>query len=89
MLNHDVILNLGSDKVCSPVTLRHDISLITKISGLLQLIIMYYVLLVNCAISIDSYTLINKFYSLVICSLLINAVILLLNCLFLYLSVHT
>ena len=39
------------------------------------------VLLHNCAISIDSYAPINTFYSFIIVSLLINAVILLLDCL--------
>ena len=44
----------------------------------------------NCAISIDSYSLVNKFYSSIIFSLLINAVILQLNCLvlLLYLYMH-
>ena len=38
-----------------------------------------YVLLLNCAVSIDGYIVINKFYGFAF-SLLINAVILLLNC---------
>ena len=38
-----------------------------------------YVLLYNCTVSIDSYTPIDKFYCFKIFSLLINAVILLLN----------
>ena len=44
----------------------------------------------NCVIAIDSYSLINKFYSFIIFSLLINAVILLLNCLgqILYLYIY-
>ena len=48
------------------------------------------VLLHNCAISIDIYCPINKLYSIIIFSLLINAVILLLNCLVLvlYLYIH-
>ena len=45
-----------------------------------------YVLLHNCAISIDSFSLINKFYSFIIFSLLINAISLLLNCLVLMLN---
>ena len=47
-------------------------------------------LLHNCAFSIDSYSPINKFYSFVLFSVLINAVILLLNCLvlILYLYIH-
>ena len=49
-----------------------------------------YVTLHNCAMSIDMSTLINKFYSFIIFSLLINAVILLLNCLVAipYLYIH-
>ena len=49
-----------------------------------------YVLLHNCAIFIDSYSPINKFYSFIIFSVLINVVILLLNCLvlILYLYIH-
>ena len=53
--------------------LRH-ISLMTKIYGLMQLIITVYVLLHNCAIFIDRYTPINKFYSFIIFSFLINAI---------------
>ena len=61
---------------------------ITKIHGLLQLIIIC--ILHNCAISIDSSSPINKFYSVIIFSLLINAAILLLNFLVLtvYLYIH-
>ena len=45
---------------------------------------------VNYAISIDVYSLVNKFYSVIIFSLLINAVILLLYCLvlILHLNIH-
>ena len=66
--------------------LRH-VSLITKIYGLLQLIICT---LHNYAICIDSYSPINKFYSFIFFSLLINAVIFLLNCLVLvlFLCIH-
>ena len=53
--------------------LRH-ISLITKTSGLLELILVFHVLLPDCAISIDSCTSINKFYSFINFSLQINAV---------------
>ena len=50
----------------------------------------YYVLLHNCAISINIYSPVNKFYSSTIFRLLINAVILLLNCLvlILHLCIH-
>ena len=49
-----------------------------------------YALLHNYAISIDSYSPINKFYGFIFFSLLINTVILLLNCLVLvlYLYIH-
>ena len=62
MKYHGVTFNFGSAKVCSPAYFRH-VSLMTNISGLLQLIIIfiYYVLLLNYAISIDSYSPINKF----------------------------
>ena len=47
------------------------VSLIIKMYGLLQLIISY-VLLHNCAISFDSCSPVNRFYSFIIFSLLIN-----------------
>ena len=67
--------------------LRH-LSLMTKIYGLLQLIIIIYALFHNCAFSIDSSSPINKFYSLIIFSVLINAVILLLDCIVLKLYLY-
>ena len=54
------------------------VSLMTKIYGLLQLII---ICTFTCAISIDRYSPFNTSYSFIIFSLLIDAVILLLNCL--------
>ena len=62
----------------------------TKIYGLMQLIVTIYVLLHNCAMFIDRYTPINKFYSFIIFSFLINAIMLLLICLvlILYLYIH-
>ena len=48
----------------------------------------YYVLLHNCAISIDIHITVNKFYSVIIFSLPINAVILLLNGLVLILNLY-
>ena len=50
----------------------------------------FFVLLPNWAVSIDSYIQINKFYSFIIFSLLTNPVILLLNYLVsvLYLYIH-
>ena len=62
----------------------------TKIYRLLQLIIIInYALLHNCAFSIDSYSAINKFYSFIIFSVLINPVILLLNCFVFILYLYT
>ena len=49
----------------------------------------YYVFLHNCAISIDSCSPIIKFYSFINFSLLMNAVILLVNCLVLILHLYT
>ena len=60
-----------------------DVSLMTKIYGLLQLI--RYVLLHNCVIKFPLTAILHKFYSFIIFGLLINAVILLLNCLVLIL----
>ena len=70
--------------------LRH-ISQFTKTYRLQQLIIMCtFSLLPTCALSADSYTSINKFYSFISFSFLINAVIILLQCLvlILYLCIH-
>ena len=58
-----------------------------KIYGLLQLTVICT--LHNCVISIDSYFPVNKFDSFIIFSLLINAVILLLNYLVLRLFLYT
>ena len=75
MPNHGVTCNIGSAKLCSAAIFKtYMFSLITRIYGLLHQINMYF-LLFNCTISCDSYTSINKFYSFVIFSLLINAVI--------------
>ena len=80
MHQHGVTFSFGCAKVCSPA--------IFETYGLQQLII--YVLLHNCAISIDNHTPMNKIYSFIIVSLPINAVMLLLNCfvLILYLYIH-
>ena len=70
--------NFGSAKVCSPAMFETCFPY-TKdiwIAG-----IDFYALLHSNTISIDSFSPINKFYSFIIFSLLINAVILILNCL--------
>ena len=71
---------------CVQLPYLSHLSLMTRIYGLLQLIIICT--LHNYAISIDSYSPINEFYSFIFFSLLINAVILLLNCLVLVLYIH-
>ena len=97
-MHHGVTFNFDSAKVCSPAIFETSLSydkdicvhlpylrhlyLMTKIDGLLQL-------LHNCAFSIDSYSPVNIFYGFIIFSLLINAVILLLNCLVLILYYPT
>ena len=78
-MHHSVTFNFGSAKVCSPAIFNF----MTKMYGLLQLIIICT--LHNCTISIDTYSLINKLYSVIIFSLLINVVNLLLNCIVLIL----
>ena len=83
-------VTFGSGKVCSPAIFETCFSY-DKDIYMLQLIIINYVLLHNCPISIDIYSPINKFYSFINFSLLINAVILLLDCIilihFLYLNI--
>ena len=80
-VHHGVTFILGcAVPKCVHLLYLRYFSLMTKIYGLLQLII--YALLHNCAISIDSFSLINKFYSFINFGLLINPVILLLICLF-------
>ena len=67
-----VTFKLGSAKVCSPVIFETYFSYLKDV---------FFLLLLNCAISIDSYTSIKKSYSFINFSLLIYDVILLLNCL--------
>ena len=82
-MHHGATFNFGSAKLYSPgmfeecFTYDNDIWIAATDY--------YNVLLRNCAISIDSYSPVNKFYSFIIFSLLINAVILLLSCLVLIL----
>ena len=69
-VHHSVTFKFGSAKVCSPAIFE------TSFSGDKDKWIVatdyYNVLLHNCAISIDSYSPINKFYSFIIFSSLIN-----------------
>ena len=81
-MHHRVTFKFVSAKVCSPATFETCFS---YEKDMLIAPTYYYVLFYNCAISIDSYSPINKFYSFIVFSLLINAVILLLDCLVLIL----
>ena len=83
-MHYRVTFNFDSAKCVHLPFLRH-LSLMTKVYGLLQLIITVYALVHNCTSSIDNYSPIYKFYSFITFSLLINAVILLLKCLVLIL----
>ena len=84
-MHHGVTFHFGSVKMCSPAIYETCFSYDKDIwiAASLQLIIICA--LHNCAISIGSYTPINKFYRFVMFSLPINAVILLMNCLVLML----
>ena len=75
-MHHGVTFNFGSAKVCSPAITEKCFS---HNKDIWIAATHYYVLLHNCATSIDSYSPVNKFYSFIIFSLLINAVILPLN----------
>ena len=87
-MHHGVTLNCGSAKVCSPAIFGTSFSYYKRYMDCCNCLL--YALLHNCAFSIDRYSPINKFYSFIIFSLLINAVILLLDCLVLlfYLYIH-
>ena len=79
-------VTFGFARVCSPAIFETGFSFDKDkwIAALINIII--YVLLHNCAISIDIYSQVNKFYSVISFSLLINVVMLLLNCLVLMLA---
>ena len=73
MLNHGVTFNLVPAKVCSPAIFKIYFSCHKDIWIAVTDCYMYFF---NCAISIDSYTPINKHDSFIGFSLLINTVIL-------------
>ena len=87
-MHHGVTFNFGSSKMCPPVIFETCFSYDKDIA--IGGTNYYFYFLHNCAICIDSYSLVSKFYSFIIFNLLINAVILLLNCLvlILYLYIH-
>ena len=74
-MHHGGTFNFGSAKAYSPTIFEASFSFDKDIW---IAVADYYELLHNCAIYIDSYSPINKFYSIIIFSLLINAVILVL-----------
>ena len=78
-MHHDATFRFDPAKVCSPAIFETCFSYDKDIW--IAATDYHNVLLHNYAISVDSYSPINKFYSIIIFSLLINAVILLLNCL--------
>ena len=80
-MHHGVTFSFGSAKVFLPAIFETCFSYNKDI----WIAATDYVLLHNCAISIDIFSPVNKFYSVINVSLLINAVILLLNCLVLIL----
>ena len=87
MQHHGVTFHFGSARVCFPSIFETCVSYDKDIW--ISCCLLYVLLLHNSAISIESYSPINTFYSFIIFSLLINAVILLLNCLFCTLCLHT
>ena len=88
-MHHGVTFNFGSTKVYSPAIVETCLSY-NKDIWIAATFITIYVILHNCVISIDSYSAINKFCSLIIFNILINTVMLRLNCfvliLYLYIS---
>ena len=79
-MHHGVTFNFGPAKVCSPAIFET-----CELLELFRICILH-----NCTICVDIFTPIKKFYSFIIFSLFIYAVILLLNCLVLvlYLYIH-
>ena len=84
---HGVTFNLGSVKMFSPTILEKCFSYDKDIWIAAT---DYYIYFYIYTISIERYSPMNKFYSFIIFSLLINAVILLLQCLIVipYLCTH-
>ena len=72
-MHHGVTFNFGSAKVCSPTIFETSFSYDNRYMGCYSTLL--YAILHNHAFFIDSYSPINKFYSFVIFSVLINAVI--------------
>ena len=85
-MHHGVIFSFGSAKVCSPAIFETCFSFDkdTWIASTDYYMYFYVIVL----FSIDIYSPVNKFYSVIIFSLLINVVILLLDCLVLILHFY-
>ena len=76
-MHHCVASNFGSAKMCSPAMFETCFSYDKDI--LIAATDYYMHFYISCAISIDSYSHVIKFHSFIIFTLLVSAVILLLN----------
>ena len=85
-MHHGVIFSFGSANACSPAMFEACFSLDKDIwIAATDYYMCFYIIVL---FSTDIYSPVNKFYSVIIFSLLINVVILLLNCLVLILHVY-
>ena len=85
-VQHGMIFNFCAAKVCSPAIFIKSFYFDKRYVDCCNLLL--YAPLNSFAISFDSYSSVNKFYCFIISSLLINAVILLLNYLVLILYLY-
>ena len=85
-MHHGVTFNFGSAKVCSPAIFETCSSYDKDLRIAATDYYMYFYII--DAISIVSCSSVNKIYGFIIFSILINAVILLLNCLVLILHLY-
>ena len=85
-MHYGVIFSFGTAKVCSPAIFETCFSFDKDIWIAATDYYMYIYIIVP--FSIDIYSPVNKFYSVIIFSLLINVVILLFNCLVLILHLY-
>ena len=85
-MHHGVTFNFGSAKVCSPAIFETSFSYDKDIWIAATVYYMHFYIIV--LFPMGSYSPVNKCYSFIIFSLLINAVIVLLKCLVLILYVY-
>ena len=88
-MHHGVTFNFGSAKECSLAIFETSFSRTKDIWIAATDYYMHFYIPVIVLFPSTGYSPINKFYSFIIFSLLIKAVILLLNCLFYSSSLHT